>query len=77
MIYNGFPSREQVENLRKMYPVGTRVELVKMDDCQAPPVGSLGTVTGVDSIGTIHINWDCGGSLGAVYGEDYVVKIAM
>ena len=52
MIYNGFPSREQVESIRKRYPVGTRVELVEMDDCQAPPVGSLGTVMGVDSIGT-------------------------
>lgn len=34
-----FPSREVVERLRKKYPVGTRVELVFMDDIQAPPIG--------------------------------------
>jgi hypothetical protein len=45
---NGFPSRELVEGIRARYPVGTRVELVKMDDVQAPPVGTRGTVLGVD-----------------------------
>lgn len=28
-----FPSREIVEQVRKKYPAGTRVELLKMDDC--------------------------------------------
>ena len=35
-----FPSREIVEQVRKEYPVGTRVELVQMDDFQAPPIGT-------------------------------------
>lgn len=43
-----FPSKEIVEQVRKNYPAGTRVELRKMDDCQAPPIGTKGTVTGVD-----------------------------
>ena len=47
-----FPSKELVESLRKRYPVGCRVELVRMDDPQAPPVGTKGTVRGVDDIGT-------------------------
>ena len=38
-----FPSKETVERIRKEYPVGTRVELVQMDDPQAPPVGTKGT----------------------------------
>lgn len=42
-----FPSKEIVERVRKMYPAGTRVELVRMDDCQAPPIGTKGTVTAV------------------------------
>ena len=42
-----FPSKETVERIRKEYPVGTRVELVQMDDPQAPPVGTKGTVRGV------------------------------
>lgn len=44
--------RRIVKSLKEMYPVGTRVELVKMDDVQAPPVGTKGTVTGVDDIGS-------------------------
>lgn len=39
--------RRLVGALRRMYPKGTRVELVKMEDVQAPPVGTHGTVTGV------------------------------
>ena len=67
---NGFPSRELVEGIRARYPVGTRVELVKMDDVQAPPVGTRGTVLGVDDIGSIMVRWDNGSSLHVVYGED-------
>lgn len=64
------PNREKVEALRKMYPVGTRVRLNHMDDFQAPPVGTEGTVHHVDDIGTIHVSWDTGSSIGLVYGED-------
>ena len=42
-----FPSRETVERVRREYPAGTRVELVRMDDVQAPPAGTKGTVKGV------------------------------
>ncbi|HEY8364826.1 DUF4314 domain-containing protein [Acholeplasma equifetale] len=59
-----------VEMLRKEYPKGTRIELLKMDDFQAPPVGSKGTVVGVDDIGSILVHWDNGSSLNIVYGED-------
>ncbi len=65
-----FPSKELVESLRKRYPVGCRVELVRMDDPQAPPVGTKGTVRGVDDIGSIMVRWDNGSSLHVVYGED-------
>ena len=48
-----FPSKEIVERVRSQYPVGTRVELVQMDDAQAPPIGSKGTVIGVDDTASI------------------------
>jgi hypothetical protein len=47
-----FPSEDIVKNLREHYPAGTRVELLQMDDPQAPPIGTLGTVSGVDDAGS-------------------------
>ena len=41
---NRIPSREQVERLRQRYPTGTRIVLHSMDDAQAPPTGTMGTV---------------------------------
>ena len=72
---NRFPSRGTVERIRAQYPVGCRVELVKMDDIQAPPIGTKGTVTGVDDIGSIMVSWDNGSSLHVVYGEDFCRKL--
>ena len=68
-----FPSMEVVERIKTRYPVGTRVKLVQMDDPQAPPIGTLGTVKGVDDTGSIMVNWDNGSSLNVVYGEDKVI----
>lgn len=62
--------REQVEALRRLYPNGTRLVLVRMDDAQAPPAGTVGTVRGVDDIGSILMSWDSGGSLSLIPGED-------
>lgn len=59
-----------LERLRKMYPEGAKVELARMDDVQAPPVGTKGVVEFIDDIGTIHVKWENGSSLGVVYGED-------
>lgn len=70
-----FPSKEIVESLRQRYPEGTRVRLTKMDDVQAPPMGTLGTVTGVDDAGSILVRWDNGSGLNVVYGEDKCVRL--
>ena len=68
-------SRETVDRLRREYPIGCRVELIKMDDIQAPPIGTRGTVRGVDDIGSIMVRWDNGSSLSVAYGEDICRKI--
>lgn len=70
-----FPSKKIVELVRKQYPNGTRVELLKMDDAQAPPLGTEGMVTGVDDTASILVNWDNGSSLNVIYGEDLVKKV--
>lgn len=62
--------REAVQDLRERFPVGCRVVLLKMDDPQAPPAGTTGTVSFVDDIGTIHVRWDNGSGLGVAFGED-------
>lgn len=70
-----FPSREIVEKVRSEYPAGTRVELVRMNDIQAPPIGTKGTVKGVDDTASIMVVWDNGSGLNVVYGEDVCRKL--
>ncbi len=70
-------SKEALQALRERYPKGSRVELVHMDDPYNRKLvpACKGTVVAVDSIGTIHVAWDCGSSLGIVYGEDSCRKV--
>lgn len=70
-----FPSREIVEMVRKQFPVGTRVVLEQMDDFQAPPIGTKGTVRGVDDTASIMVRWDNGSGLHVVYGVDRCRKV--
>lgn len=59
-----------IKAIKERYQPGARVELLQMDDPQAPPIGTQGTVIGVDDIGSIMVNWDNGSGLSVVYGED-------
>lgn len=71
-----FPSKETVEMLRKNFPEGTRVELVRMNDMYSKLIpGNRGTVRFVDDAGTIFVRWDCGSGLGVAYGEDSCRKL--
>ncbi len=69
------PSKETVERVRLRYPAGCRVELVWMDDPQAPPAGTFGTVLGVDDTGSVMVHWDNGSGLNVVYGKDICRRI--
>jgi hypothetical protein len=64
------------EELLKKYPVGSRVRLLKMDDVQAPPIGTLGTVKGVDDILSVMVSWDNGSGFNVVYGEDQIELVS-
>jgi len=71
-----FPRKEIVLRLREQYPSGARVELVRMNDPYSKlKPGDQGTVASVDDIGTVFVNWDCGSSLGAAYGEDVIRRL--
>ena len=69
-----FVNDRTLERVRRQYPAGTRVELIKMDDFQAPPLGTKGTVTAVDDSGSLLVHWDNGSSLNVIYGIDEVKK---
>ena len=67
---------EMLKQLKEYYTAGTRVMLIRMSDPYTNlRQGDLGTVTVVDDIGTIHVNWDCGSTLGVVFGEDECRRI--
>ena len=65
-------SNNEVSAIKKTYLPGMRIRLLKMDDVQAPPVGTEGTVQGVDDIGSIMVFWDTGSRLNVVLDEDEI-----
>ena len=62
--------REKILRLKKRFPENTRIKLISMDDIQAPPSGTLGTVIGIDDIGMILVEWDNGSTLSLIPEED-------
>ena len=67
------PTEEITKVLRKRYPAGTRIRLLEMaDDPNPVPAGTEGTVTGVDSEGSLLVEWDNGRSLSVIYLVDRV-----
>ena len=69
-----WPTKEEVEQVRREYPPGTIVRLVRMDDPQAPP-GTTGKVIGVDDTASLLVEWQTGSSLNVLYGIDQVKKL--
>lgn len=68
-------TKEQLAALRSLYPLALGVELLQMDDVQAPPIGTKGTVIGVDDTGSLIVNWDNGSGLSVIYGIDRIRKV--
>lgn len=58
------------EMIKRLYPIGSTVELIYMDDPQAPPVGTRGKIFHIDDIGQIHVKWENGSGLALIYGKD-------
>lgn len=57
---------DKVTARKKLWKKGDRIELISMDDIQAPPEGTKGTVIGVDDMGQIMVSWDNGSSLSVI-----------
>lgn len=68
--------RRIAESTKKLYPPGTRIELISMNDPYAPVTsGTRGTVKFVDSLGTIFPEWDNNRTIGIAPGEDSFRKL--
>lgn len=67
--------QEEVKSIRETYQPGMRIRLLKMDDVQAPLIGTEGTVIGVDDIGSVMVSWDNGSSLNAIPGIDEIEMV--
>jgi hypothetical protein len=67
---------EQLKQLKEYFKPGSKVRLVHMNDpYETIPPGTTGKVLCVDSLGTLHVMWSNGSTLGVVFNEDSVVKI--
>ncbi|MEG0164898.1 DUF3846 domain-containing protein [Anaerorhabdus sp.] len=51
-------TQKQVEIIKEQYPVGTKIKLLHMDDIQAIPEGTIGTVKSVDDQGQLQMIWE-------------------
>lgn len=70
-----FPTREELEQIRKEYPAGCKVRLVSMQDPQAPAPGTIGEVLGCDDAGDLLMRWSTGSGLKVILGEDMIEKV--
>ena len=62
-----FPSESYLEQLRKKYPVGTKLQLISMRNEKYPiPPGNVGEVTHIDDMGSIHMKWENGSFLAII-----------
>lgn len=62
------------EELIRKYPIGCKVKLLHMDDLYAPPIGSIGTVKGVDDLNSILVQWENHGRL-SILPDDIIILI--
>jgi len=65
------PSRKEIDALRNQYPPGSRITLNHMNDPYHPvEPGTTSTLVSIDDMGTVHVTWDNGRTLGLIFGED-------
>lgn len=66
-------SKKEIKEVKEFY-LGKTVVLTRMEDFQPVPAGTTGVVKHVDDIGTLHVNWENGSSLGLIIGiDDFLV----
>lgn len=66
----GFLKPYQVEQIKKKYPPGTRIQLDHMEGERDMPDGLQGVVKHIDDQGQLHMAWQNGRSLALIPNED-------
>lgn len=66
---------KKVERIKNQYQEGMKVRCIYMEDAYAVPRGTVGVVTSVDDMGTIHVNWENGSSLGVILECDRIAIV--
>ncbi len=62
-----FPNKAYLEQLRKQYPIGTKIQLISMRDEKYTILpGTIGVVTHIDDMGSVHLKWQNGSSLALI-----------
>ena len=62
-----FPNKAYLEQLRKQYPKGTKLQMITMRNEKYPILpGTIGEVTHIDDLGSIHMKWQNGSSLALI-----------
>lgn len=54
---------ENVRRLREKFKKGTRIKLIEMFNEPQMSHGLIGTVSYVDDVGQVHVNWSNGSTL--------------
>ena len=64
-------TRERIEEMRRQYPIGSRIVLHSMGDDPDPiPPGTEGKLAYIDDAGQIGVDWSNGRSLSVIPGVD-------
>ena len=68
----GVPAATRFLAVHPELPVSARIAV---NGTMHPPIGTRGTVTGVDDTASVMVAWDNGSSLHVIYGEDACRKL--
>ena len=68
-------TKEEIQSIKDKYVKGTKIELIKMYDLQAPTTKTIGIVEGVDDSGHILMKWNNGSGLSLIEGVDEFIVL--
>ena len=74
-VDKSFLDEKVINEIKNSFPVGTKVKCIHMIDDKSVPDCTCGTVSLVDDMGSIHVNWSNGSTLALIPGIDIFVKL--